>query len=70
VLIGGGGGAGLNLADMRAHVNYAGGYHEEHPVIQELWRVRRCLGSLALCVRPCMPFSNKVQGRAKRRALL
>lgn len=38
VLIGGEGGAGLDLADLRAHVNYAGGYHEEHPVIQELWR--------------------------------
>ena len=40
VLIGGEGGAGLDLEDLRAHVNYAGGYHEEHPVIQELWRVR------------------------------
>ena len=40
VLIGGEGGAGLDLADLRAHVNYAGGYHEGHPVIQELWRVR------------------------------
>ncbi len=40
ILIGGGGGAGLDLSDLRAHINYAGGYHEEHPVIQELWRVR------------------------------
>ena len=74
MLIGGGGGAGLNLADMRAHVNYAGGYHKEHPVIQELWRVRRCLaaaamlGCLTLCMRPCIPLSSKAQSQAKRRA--
>ena len=34
------GGAGLDLADMRAHTGYAGGYHDEgHPVIDALWRV-------------------------------
>lgn len=25
---------GLDLEDMRAHVQYSGGYHEQHPVIQ------------------------------------
>lgn len=31
---------GLDIADMRAHAVYAGGYHDEgHPVIDALWRV-------------------------------
>ena len=34
-----GGGEGLDVADMQAHVNYAGGYHEEHPVIMDFWKV-------------------------------
>ena len=25
---------------MQANVEYAGGYHEEHPVILSLWQVR------------------------------
>lgn len=29
-----GGQQGLDIADMRAHVEYAGGYHNEHPVMQ------------------------------------
>ena len=29
-----GGQQGLDVADMRAHTQYSGGYHEEHPVIQ------------------------------------
>jgi hypothetical protein len=37
-LIGGAeGGAGLDLGDLRAHVAYSGGYHEQHPVIIALW---------------------------------
>lgn len=35
-----GGGEGLNVADMQSHVNYAGGYHKEHPVIIAFWQVR------------------------------
>ena len=27
---------GLDVDDMRAHAQYAGGYHEEHPVIKVL----------------------------------
>ena len=33
-----GGQQGLDIEDMRAHVQYAGGYHEDHPIIQEFWR--------------------------------
>ena len=33
-----GGGEGVDIADMQAHVNYAGGYHEQHPVILEFWK--------------------------------
>ncbi|KAL4444560.1 hypothetical protein ABPG77_002377 [Micractinium sp. CCAP 211/92] len=32
-----GGQQGLDIADMRAHVQYSGGYHEEHPVIAAFW---------------------------------
>lgn len=39
MLISGGEGEGLNLSDLQAHVHYAGGYHEEHPVIHDLWDV-------------------------------
>ena len=35
-----GGGEGLDIADMQAHVNYAGGYHQEHPIIRDFWQVR------------------------------
>ncbi|KAG2492353.1 hypothetical protein HYH03_009301 [Edaphochlamys debaryana] len=28
---------GLDLEDLAAHVEYAGGYHEDHPVIHTLW---------------------------------
>ena len=38
-LIGGGDHQGLDLEDMKQHVNYAGGYHPEHPVIMEFWKV-------------------------------
>lgn len=42
-LIGGGDHQGLDLEDMKQHVNYAGGYEANHPVILEFWRVRgRC----------------------------
>uniref|UniRef100_A0A6S8NUX6 HECT-type E3 ubiquitin transferase n=1 Tax=Dunaliella tertiolecta TaxID=3047 RepID=A0A6S8NUX6_DUNTE len=30
---------GLDLEDLRAHTGYAGGYHEEHPVILDFWSV-------------------------------
>ncbi|KAF5833519.1 hypothetical protein DUNSADRAFT_10170 [Dunaliella salina] len=30
---------GLDLEDLRAHTGYAGGYHEEHPVILGFWSV-------------------------------
>ncbi|KAI8471302.1 MAG: hypothetical protein J3K34DRAFT_417756 [Monoraphidium minutum] len=34
------GGAGLDVADMRAHAAYAGGYHDEgHPVMDAFWAV-------------------------------
>ncbi|KAA6423490.1 MAG: E3 ubiquitin- ligase UPL6 [Trebouxia sp. A1-2] len=34
-----GGGEGVDIADLQAHVNYAGGYHPEHPVILDFWKV-------------------------------
>ena len=34
-----GGMEGVNIADMQAHINYAGGYHPEHPVIINFWKV-------------------------------
>ncbi|KAK9914927.1 hypothetical protein WJX75_002372 [Coccomyxa subellipsoidea] len=37
-LIGGGDHQGLDLEDMKQHVNYAGGYDTDHPVIMEFWR--------------------------------
>lgn len=43
MLVAGGEGEGLDIGDLRAHVNYAGGYHEEHPVIHDLWEVRPVL---------------------------
>jgi ubiquitin-protein ligase E3 C len=37
-LVGGAeGGAGLDLADMRAHVVYAGGYDDAHPAVAAFW---------------------------------
>ena len=47
-LIGGGDHQGLDIADMKSHVNYAGGYHEDHPVIKEFWNVSSA-GVLHLC---------------------
>lgn len=41
-----GGGEGVDIADMQAHVNYAGGYHPEHPVILDFWKVRSCYARL------------------------
>lgn len=35
-----GAGAGVDVEDMRANVQYAGGYHEDHPVVHEFWKVR------------------------------
>ena len=32
-----GGQQGLDIEDMRAYVQYSGGYHAEHPVILEFW---------------------------------
>ena len=33
-----GGGEGVDIADMQAHVHYAGGYHEAHPIILDFWK--------------------------------
>lgn len=41
-----GGGEGVDIADMQAHVNYAGGYHPEHPVIIDFWKVHH---NVAVC---------------------
>lgn len=41
-----GGGEGVDIADMQAHVNYAGGYHPEHPVILDFWKVCSCCAGL------------------------
>lgn len=27
------------MADLRAHTEYAGGYHEDHPVVHVFWQV-------------------------------
>lgn len=32
-----GGQQGLDIADMRAHCQYSGGYHEDHPVVAAFW---------------------------------
>lgn len=29
----------INLEDMQRHVQYAGGYHQDHPVVQTFWQV-------------------------------
>lgn len=34
---GGGRGGGVNLVDLRANVEYAGGYHEDHPIVHSFW---------------------------------
>ena len=34
-----GGEEGVDIADMQAHINYAGGYHPQHPVIIQFWKV-------------------------------
>ena len=41
-------GAGIDLEDMRANVQYAGGYHEEHPLVHNFWKVRYRTRQLAL----------------------
>ena len=41
-------GAGIDLEDMRANVQYAGGYHEEHPLVHSFWKVRSRTRKLAL----------------------
>nr|XP_027118125.1 E3 ubiquitin-protein ligase UPL6-like [Coffea arabica] len=33
---------GFDLDDLRAHTNYAGGYHQEHYVIEMFWEVIKC----------------------------
>ncbi|KAK9829627.1 hypothetical protein WJX72_006957 [[Myrmecia] bisecta] len=33
-----GGGEGLDITDLRQHVQYAGGYHAEHPIIIDFWK--------------------------------
>ena len=37
-----GAGAGVDTQDMRTNVQYAGGYHEEHPIMIEFWKVSPC----------------------------
>mmetsp|Transcript_5042 Transcript_5042/g.14483 ORF Transcript_5042/g.14483 Transcript_5042/m.14483 type:complete len:998 (+) Transcript_5042:1276-4269(+) len=37
-LISGAGGGVVDLADLAAHTQYAGGYHAEHPVITNFWK--------------------------------
>ena len=51
-LIGGTGEPGLDIADLRAHVVYAGGYHADHPIVHHLWQARYCL--LSKCAPPCV----------------
>eukprot|EP00891_Asterochloris_glomerata_P001416 jgi/Astpho2/1416/fgenesh1_pm.00025_%23_13_t len=41
-----GGGEGFNVADARSHVNYAGGYHPDHPVMQNFWKAVETLEPL------------------------
>ncbi len=36
-------GAGIDVEDMRANVQYAGGYHEEHPLVLNFWKVHPAL---------------------------
>eukprot|EP00884_Botryococcus_braunii_P007124 jgi/Botrbrau1/16412/Bobra.0142s0012.1 len=43
MLISGGGTGRIDLDDLRKHVQYAGGYHEEHPVILHLWQALESL---------------------------
>eukprot|EP00958_Prasinococcus_capsulatus_P007134 scaffold659_cov329-Prasinococcus_capsulatus_cf.AAC.43 len=31
--------SGIDLDDMRAHTEYAGGYHKDHPVVLAFWEV-------------------------------
>ena len=38
-LVLGGSDAPLDVADWKSHAVYSGGYHEEHPIIEWLWRV-------------------------------
>lgn len=33
---------GMNLVDLQANVQYAGGYHENHPVIKLFWEAIEC----------------------------
>lgn len=41
-----GGGEGVDIADMQANINYAGGYHPEHPVIINFWKASHNSASL------------------------
>lgn len=49
MLISGGGSGKIDLEDLRQNVEYAGGYHAEHPVILHLWEVRRLPLSSCCC---------------------
>ena len=47
MLIGGAEGEhALDLADLKAHVRYAGGYAADHPLIMELWKVLASMSSV------------------------
>ena len=49
-----GAGAGVDTQDMRTNVQYAGSYHEEHPIIIEFWKVgprsQRLKIEMSLCL--------------------
>jgi hypothetical protein len=34
------GGGALDVADLAEHVEFAGGYHKDHPMIANLWEVQ------------------------------
>lgn len=66
-----GGQQGLDIEDMKAHTQYSGGYHEEHPVIQVLarlaWQPGGCLHG-GVCVPgvrvcACVGFWGACSGR-------
>lgn len=39
-LLAGGEGGGLDVADMRAHAKYSGGYAPDSPTVRLFWKVR------------------------------
>lgn len=39
-LLVGGEGGGLDVADMRAHARYSGGYRPDSPTVKLFWKVR------------------------------